>query len=72
MRRGAFGFIAIKEGGGEELESTQGGGKRLFVYWTNNDFSKRLADNGFEIVEQGYRPMSERTKWLTYIVRSIV
>lgn len=72
MKRGAFGFIAIKEGEGERLEAddkSSQGDERFFVYWTNDDFSKKLVDNGFEIVERGYRPMSERTKWLTYIVQ---
>lgn len=72
MRRGAIGFIAIKEGEGEKLEvdykSTQGD-KRFFVYWSDKDFSDRLVDNGFNIVVRSYRPMSERTRWLTYIVR---
>ncbi len=72
MKKGAFGFIAIKEGEGEKLEadnkSTQGD-QRFFVYWTDEEFSKRLADNGFEVVERGYRTVSERTKWLTYIVK---
>lgn len=72
MKRGAIGFIAIKEGEGEKLEaddkSTQGD-ERFFVYWTNYGFSKKLGDNGFQIIEQGYRPMSERSKWLTYIVK---
>ena len=64
MKRGALGFIAIKEGEGEKLEADDKstlGDERLFVYWTNDGFSKKLGDNGFEIVEQGYRPMSERT-----------
>jgi len=72
MKRGAIGFITIKEGEGEKLEtddkSTQND-ERFFVYWTNDDFSKKLANNGFEVVEQGYRPLSERTKFLTYIVK---
>lgn len=72
MKRGAIGFIAIKEGEGESLEADEKitqSDERFFVYWNNEDFSKKLRDNGFEIVEQGYRPMSERTKWLTYIVK---
>lgn len=72
MRRGAFGFIAIKEGDGEQLEATDastGDDERYFVYWSDNDFSNKLAENGFKVVERGYRPMSERTKWLTYIVQ---
>ncbi len=72
MKRGAIGFIAIKQGEGEKLEAddkSPQGDERFFVYWTNDSFSKRLRDNDFEIVEHGYRPMSERTKWLTYIVK---
>lgn len=52
MKQGAIGFIAIKEGEGEKLEaddkSTQGD-ERFFVYWTDEDFSKRLGVNGFNI-----------------------
>ena len=72
MKKGAVGFIAIKEGQGEKLEtddaSTQSD-ERFFVYWTNDSFKEKLLGNGFEIVEEGYRPMSARTRWLTYIVK---
>jgi SAM-dependent methyltransferase len=72
MKRGAIGFIAIKEGDGEQLEATNantGGDERYFVYWSDNDFSNKLADNGFTIVERDNKPMNERTQWLTYIVQ---
>lgn len=72
MKRGAIGFIAIKEGKGEKLEaddkSTQGS-ERYFVYWADEDFSNKLEANGLTVIERGYRPMNERTKWLTYIVK---
>lgn len=72
MKQGAIGFIAIKEGEGEKLEADYKSthvDERLFVYWADEDFSKRLVANGFNTVKSGYRPMSERTKWLTYIVK---
>lgn len=73
MKKGAFGFIAIKEGQGEQLETTDsstGTDERYFVYWSDDEFSNRLTENGFTIVERGYKPMNERTKWLTYIVKT--
>jgi SAM-dependent methyltransferase len=66
MRLGAVGFMSVKEGTGERMEDE--GGRRYFTYWSDKDFSERLARNGFEVLKRGYRPMSERTKWLTYIV----
>jgi 2-polyprenyl-3-methyl-5-hydroxy-6-metoxy-1,4-benzoquinol methylase len=73
IRKGAVGFIATKEGAGEQMEDgdiikTQ---QRLFVYWQNDELQKVLKENGFEVVTEGYRPVSSRSQWLTYIVRAI-
>lgn len=67
-RAGALGFISVKEGIGEKLE-TDSFGSRFFTYWQNEDFQKTLSKLSFAIEYNGYRPMSERTRWLTYIVR---
>ena len=72
MRRGAIGFITIKEGIGEGLEQKTelDGGGRFFAYWQNNEFKKVLTSNGFEVIEEEYRPSSERSKWLIYFVKA--
>lgn len=67
MKPSAVGFIAIKEGEGEGLEEDEFG-QRFFTYWRNDDFKDALSRSNFMVVSEGYRPMSERTKWLTYIV----
>lgn len=72
MKPGAIGFITIKEGEGEELEPDNRSGqgsKRYFVYWSDADFTQKLDQNGFEVLERGYRPLSPRSKWLTYFVK---
>ncbi len=72
MKPGAIGFITIKEGDGEGLEAnyaSTNGDERYFVYWSDAEFSKKLDDNELTVLERGYRPVNERTKWLTYIVR---
>lgn len=71
MKRGAIGFISVKEGDGERMEtddkSTQGD-ERYFIYWSDDEFTERLNGNGFKVLKRGYKPMSEKTRWLTYIV----
>jgi SAM-dependent methyltransferase len=67
----AIGFIAMKEGIGERLESRSdiNDANFLFSYWQNDDFKEVLASNDLEVLDEGYMPMSARTKLLTYIVR---
>lgn len=68
----AIGFIAMKEGDGEELEKKEelNGAEFLYAYWQDNEFRKVLEENGLEILRQARVPMSERTKWLTYHIRA--
>jgi SAM-dependent methyltransferase len=68
MHNNAVGFISIKEGDGEQMESS-GELKRLFTYWHNNEFNKILRDQGFDILYKDYKPVTEHTKWLIYFVR---
>lgn len=69
----AIGFIAIKEGFGERLEARPelNNAEFLFSYWQNDEFKKTLDSNGFEVVCEDYIPISERTKWLCYIVKNL-
>lgn len=71
LKPGGVGFIAVKEGDGAKIEESGDaeGGARYFVLYKNDEFKKVLARNNFIILHEAYRPMSERTKWLTYIVR---
>lgn len=73
LKPNAAGFISIKKGVGEELERRidLDGDGRLFSYWQDEDFRKVLVENGFKVLLAGYRPMSERSKWLTYHVRVV-
>lgn len=70
VRPGAIGFIAIKEGYGEKVEHDKDseGGSRLFSYWKDKDFRTVLKRSGYKIKKFIYKPLSERTKWLIYLV----
>lgn len=72
LRDHAIGFVAMKEGDGQQLEARPelDNANFLFSYWQREDFRESLAQNGFESLHEGYIPMSERSKWLTYIVRN--
>lgn len=73
IKPGGTGFIAIKEGDYEGMETGNDydGEGRLFVYWQNNEFKAALAANGFETVKDERRYMSERTTWLLYYVKAV-
>lgn len=72
MKSRAIGFIAIKQGDGEEAIHNPEGSQsslRTFVYWHSEDFKERLNSGGYSVINEGYRPVSQRTRWLTYHVR---
>jgi 2-polyprenyl-3-methyl-5-hydroxy-6-metoxy-1,4-benzoquinol methylase len=73
VRQGGIGFISVKKGYGEKIESDVAlkNDKRLFVYWQSNEFKQLLKTQGFEILDESERPMSSQTTWLIYIVRCI-
>jgi SAM-dependent methyltransferase len=71
MKSKAIGFIAIKEGEGEEvIFSPEDSDKnpRTFFYWETGAFKKELASTGYSVLSEGYRSVSQRTRWLTYLV----
>ena len=72
MKKRALGFIAMKEGEGEKVEERPelDNSRFLFTYWDRGEFRSILKENNFISLHEDYIPMSERTKWLTYIVRS--
>ncbi len=71
IKPGGIGFISVKEGVGEKMEDNTGfyKGERFFAYWSADEFVTELESAGFTVIEQGYKPMNEKTKWLTFIVR---
>lgn len=64
MKPGACGFVSIKEGDGEVVEPDG----RFHAYWSDDDFSGRLAGAGYRIIERDRLRMGG-IDWLTYIVR---
>ncbi len=73
QKKGAIGFISIKDGQGEEVTSKEINGlngKRFFAYWSKNEFSEILDRNGFGILHYGYRRVTLNTNWHTFIVQT--
>ncbi len=75
IKPGGVGFISIKQGRGEKIEADEpqlpGDRRRLFAYYTQDEFKKILQQNGYQILESRIRPMSERTTWIIYFVKVI-
>lgn len=71
MKAKAVGFIAMKEGEGERIETKDylEDTPYYFVYWQRSEFREVLKSHGMSSLYEGYIPMSERSKWLTYIVQ---
>lgn len=64
MKSGAYGFISVKEGEGEVIE-TDG---RFHAYWSQEDFQKRLIGGGYSVVDRA-RGRIGRIDWLDFVVR---
>ena len=67
IRKDGIGFISLKQGTGEKIESDN----RLFAYYEKDEFKKILLQNGFEVLDISLNPMSEKTVWLVYLVKVI-
>lgn len=74
IKPGAIGFISIKDGEGEKVTKHKFDSsselERLFTYWSKEAFTKVLSDNGFEVLFYKYKPISEKTNWHLFIVKS--
>lgn len=70
-RAGAPGFVAVKEGTGEALESVDGGPfERYFRYWQPEELDRRLTDAGLAIIDRATVEDSlGRHPWLHRMVR---
>ena len=47
MKEAAYGVITIKEGGRETVEDDG----RFNAYWSDEDFSQHLSDNGYRVIK---------------------
>ncbi|MDQ5981341.1 MAG: hypothetical protein QG570_88 [Patescibacteria group bacterium] len=71
-KKDGIGFISIKEGIGGYMEEVGTAGlRRLFEYYSYEEFAKILNACGYEIVGSTYRPLSDRTTFISYFVRVI-
>lgn len=71
IRNQGIGFIAVKEGKGEELlEDTENGQvyERFFSFYSEQEFREVLLRNHFEILEFKKRQRPQ-TSWLCFFVR---
>lgn len=78
MKPGALGFIALKEGDGEEIViGNFRGDNRFYAFYQLEEFKRVLADNGFEVIVASrnlreYDPAhSHKSVWLTFFVRTL-
>lgn len=68
-----IGLISMKEGIGDDQEPMLGDVdlERLFVYYQADEFEQILKQNGFEVIWYNYRPLSKRSKFMSYIVKVV-
>lgn len=75
VRDNGVGFIAMKEGEGEQMvRGSLEGDERFFSFYTDSEFLQLLQNNGFEVIEhlrdtREYNPPKDLTIWLLYLVR---
>lgn len=75
LKPGAIGFISIKDGRGEQIETElwedHESRRRLFSYWPEDEFIKTLNQNKYIVLDYIYRPDSERTRWHCFFVKTL-
>ncbi len=69
IRPNGVGFISVKEGAGELLENDDVEGlKRLWSYYSLEEFGSLLERNNLKILKKYSKKVSEKTTWLIYFV----
>jgi SAM-dependent methyltransferase len=71
VRLGAIGFISLKEGEEEGVETDQLQGQefsRFFARWQKEEFWHELIQSQFELVDYQRLPMSSKTIWHCFFV----
>lgn len=64
-RTGGIGFISLKKGKGEKLETKK---ERFYAYYSKDEFDKILKGNGFEVIES-YEQDFGKTTFLIFFVK---
>ena len=73
LRVGAIGFISLKDGQGEQVETEIFDDREIrrhFTYWTREEFEAILPSASFELVDYIFHPRSARTRWHCFFVRA--
>lgn len=78
MKPDAMGFIALKEGDGEEMViGNLRGDNRFYAFYQLEEFERVLANNGFEVIVASrdlreYNPTHpHKSVWLTFFARTM-
>lgn len=78
VRPNGIGFISIKQGRGEKIELDEpqlpGERKRLFSYYSQDEFRKILMQNGYQVVKSylsSLIPTTQGITWIIYFVKVI-
>lgn len=74
IKKDGIGFISLKQGEGERIEEKTEHGfteKKFFAFYTEEEFSKILKDNGFDIIEKKEKRINEKLTWLCFFVKTI-
>ena len=69
LKPGAVGFISLKKGEGEEIDSATG---RLFSYFTTEEFTEIVKEQGFTVIQQFEKTYAKRETvftWISFIVK---
>ncbi len=67
LKQGGVGFISLKEGQGEKVETET---QRLFTYYQSGEFKEILVNIGFKVLYERRKDFP-KTKWLAFIVKKI-
>ena len=71
LRKGAIGWITIKDGTGEQIESDKrinsGYNQRLWSYYCHDEFTDIIKRNNFDILDS-YKE-SNNSSWIIYFVK---
>ena len=74
VRNGGIGMISLKEGKGEKFlkeDRKEGKFERYWSFYSREEFTKVLEDNGYQILHFRRNPVSEKTIWLIYFVKIV-
>ncbi len=74
IEKDGIGFISLKQGEGERVEEKTEHSfteKKFFAFYTEEEFSKILKDNNFDVIETKEKRINEKLTWLCFFVKAI-